>query len=799
MFKWFNNLRINAKLFAILIVPLASLLYFSFNGVIEKYAVSENMRQVETLAELSTRIGAAAHEIQKERGTTALFLGSQGARSATELKQQRAVTDEKINELQAALQDIEAGLYGGALQAAMDEALGRIESLPEKRAQVDNLQIAGADSFDYYTGVISPLLDGASQVAALSRESEVARQASTYLMLLQAKERAGRERAILSGAFSAGQFSQDQFNQFQANAAEQDTYLGLFLDSATDEQQSFYHSRVTGREVDETAHMKAEALDAGPETSLGLDADAWFEAATARINLLKEVEDRLAEDLANTAERVRQEALRSFWTFAALAAGSVTLALASGFLLSRAISAPLQAMERASTAVAAGDLQQTLAIESHDEIGALAKAFNSMTAQLRNLISSLEERVKDRTKALATVAEVGTATSTILETDKLLQEVVDLTKERFGFYHTHIYLLEEANDTLVLSAGAGDVGRQMVAEGRSIPLSREQSLVARAARERRGVTVNDVTQTPDFLPHPLLPNTRSELAVPMIVGDKVIGVLDAQADQAGRFTDADINIQTTLAAQVAVAVQNAQQFAARKQAEEAVVQRAAELATVARVSSAAATILDADKLLLEVVNLTKEQFNLYHSHIYLLNEAGDTLVLAAGAGEPGRQMVAEGLSIPLDREQSLVARAARDRQGTIVNDVTQAPDFLPNPLLPDTRSELAVPLIVGERVLGVFDVQSDQVDRFTPEDVNIQTTLASQIAVALQNVRAFSQAQRQAERETTLNVIGQKIQSATTVEAVLQIAARELGRALGAPLTIAQLGMKEHNGDRGNE
>ena len=137
-----------------------------------------------------------------------------------------------------------------------------------------------------------------------------------------------------------------------------------------------------------------------------------------------------------------------------------------------------------------------------------------------------------RTKDLATVAEVGTATATILEVDELLQAVVDLSKERFNLYHSHIYLLDESGENLVLASGAGEPGRQMVAEKRSIPLDSEQSLVARAARERQGVTVNDVTQSPDFLPNPLLPDTRSELAVPMIVGGNVIGVFDVQSDQA---------------------------------------------------------------------------------------------------------------------------------------------------------------------------------------------------------------------------------------------------------------------------
>jgi len=208
--------------------------------------------------------------------------------------------------------------------------------------------------------------------------------------------------------------------------------------------------------------------------------------------------------------------------------------------------------------------------------------------------------------------------------------------------------------------------------------------------------------------------------------------------------------------------------------------RAAELATVAEVSTATSTILESKRLLQEVVDLTKERFNLYHSHIYLLDEKGENLVLTAGAGEPGRIMVADGRSIPLNRQQSLVARAARERQGVTVNDVTQTPDFLPNPLLPDTHSELAVPMIVGGNVIGVFDIQSEQVGRFTDSDVNIQTTLAAQLATSIQNVRSFEQSKKQAELQSLVNMIGSRIQRTTSVEETLQIAIRELGMATGA-------------------
>jgi GAF domain-containing protein/HAMP domain-containing protein len=453
--------------------------------------------------------------------------------------------------------------------------------------------------------------------------------------------------------------------------------------------------------------------------------------------------------------------------------GITLLVVLAALAISQSISNPIVQLRNIANQIAGGDFEAQAPVVSGDETGQLADAFNNMTSQLRQSFADLDRRASE----LATVAEVGTATATILETDKLLQEVVNLTKERFHLYHSHIYLLDEARENLVLSSGAGEPGRQMMAKGLSIPLSRERSLVARAAREGKGVTVNDVTQAPDFLPNPLLPDTRSELAVPMLVGGKVIGVFDVQSDVAERFTESDINIQTTLASQVATSIQNVRSF-------ESAQKIAADLAVVANVGIATSTITETGRLLQEAVELTKKSFNLYHAHIYLMNKAEDTLVLTAGAGEVGRKMTAEGRQIPLEGEQSLVARAAREGKGVTVNDVTQAPDFLPNPLLPETRSEMAVPMLAGGKVIGVLDVQSEMVNRFAETDISIQTTLASQVAAALQNARSFEQAQLQARREAELNLITQKIQGTTSIEAALKIATRELGRALNAQTSV---------------
>jgi PAS domain S-box-containing protein len=399
----------------------------------------------------------------------------------------------------------------------------------------------------------------------------------------------------------------------------------------------------------------------------------------------------------------------------------------------------------------------------------------------------------------------------------------------------------------------------MTSEGRSILLSATQSLVATAARTKQSVIVNDVFDDPAFLPNPLLPNTSAEMAVPIMVGNTVLGVLDIQSSEANYFTESDIQVQATLASQIAIALENARIFSSnqqlvsivansndfigladmkgkvvyvnpaglemtgyssvqnltietlhpeadfrhmeqtavpaalkyglwqgqrylvtadgsqipteqtlfiiydvdgeprniatimtditeRLQSEQEIRRRAIELQTVAEVSVQATQALDVNELLAAVANLTRERFNLYHAHIYLYDEESNRLVLAAGAGEVGRIMAEQGRSIGINAATSLVARAAREREGIIVNNVLDSPDFLPNPLLPETRAEMAVPMVAGNELIGVLDVQSERIDRFDDEDVRVKSTLASQIAVAIQNARLYTEQVEAAEQ-----------------------------------------------------
>jgi len=219
--------------------------------------------------------------------------------------------------------------------------------------------------------------------------------------------------------------------------------------------------------------------------------------------------------------------------------------------------------------------------------------------------------------------------------------------------------------------------------------------------------------------------------------------------------------------------------------EERVAERTRALALSAEISRRLSGLLDQQQLITEVVEQVRASFNYYHTHIYLLDTKGESLVMAGGTGEAARTMLARGHRIEAGR--GLVGRAAKSNASVLVSDVSQDVGWLPNPLLPGTQSEVAVPIAIGGRVLGVLDVQHQNVNGLSEADVQVLQTIANQVGIALQNARSYEQARTQVERETFINALNQKIQRAASIPDVLEIAARELGQMLGARRAVAQV------------
>ncbi len=415
---------------------------------------------------------------------------------------------------------------------------------------------------------------------------------------------------------------------------------------------------------------------------------------------------------------------------------------------------------------------------SEEEIAHYQTMVNQVSTAVENarLIAmqkrELEEALDRRVREVATSTEVGQAIAAAPELEELFHRVVTLIKERFGYYHAHVYQLNKERNILEMRAGYGEPGRIMKERGHSIPVGK--GLVGTAAATGKPVRAENVFEQPNWLPNPLLPDTKSELAVPIKLGDEVLGVLDVQSDRVGGLTEDDELLLLGLCGQIAVSIQNAQILARAQEAlqertreaeryqalaernaqlleevqrsQAAAQRRAHQLELSAGVSEQLTSTLELHELLSAVVNLIQSGFDYYHVHIYLLDEENDELVMMEGTGDAGRVMKERGHRIPVGK--GLVGLAAQTGETVLASDVSKRDDWLPNPLLPETRSEMAVPFKLAGKVVGVLDVQSDEVNGLSEEDQALLEGLGGQIAIAVQNARLFAEIERQVEERT---------------------------------------------------
>lgn len=438
--------------------------------------------------------------------------------------------------------------------------------------------------------------------------------------------------------------------------------------------------------------------------------------------------------------RLRVESLTNRqYLLAAFSLSIIIVAFFVGLVLLRAISRPLEQLVAASKQVAAGDMSVRLYTDSEDEVRQVMVAFNDMAEALQ----TSQTQTAAFTSRLQLVGRLSEHLSSLLKLDQLLDEVVNQVKERFNFYHVHIYLLDDKREKLVVAAGTGSAGAEMKALGHNILLDAPRSLVAQAARSGQVVLVDNVREAEGWLPNLLLPNTYSEMAVPITLGQEgqVVGVLDVQEDTIAAFNEGDADLLQALANQVAVAIHNARQFA---QVESALAQARA----------------------------TQQQ--------YIEQAWGQDRV--KGAEYLYQQAGAPELSDAIYMNSKTQA-LAQNRPVVISIDDGE-----------NVSESLVAPVIVGGKTIGALQLHNmnppQKGQTWDEQDLALVEAILDQIAQTAESLRLFEETRERAGYEQTVREITNKLRAATNLDRLLETAARELGQRLGVRHTVLELGLK---------
>jgi len=434
-----DRLPFKAKLAALLVLPLVGFAFYSVEGTLRHAQAARAMARLDRLAVLATRISPLVHELQKERGATSLYLGSQGTKFGEEVQARRLDTDAKRAELEAFLGGFDTTTFGPAFEELLGKGRKELEALAQRRAASGSLQTTVQEHLGYYTGLIGAWLAVAGQIPSLSQDVRLANMGHAHVNLMQGKEKAGIERATLSNVLAAGKFGEGLFQRFAALGAAQEVYFAQFKASATPEQVAFFKEKVSGTSVEEVARIRGVAFEKVATGNFGVDPTLWFKVATDRINALKDVDERLARDLSALSKRLEGDARTALRNaiLGTLAVWSFTLLAVA--LVSRSTSRSLANLADSMEDIAQGeaDLTRRIHLDSRDELGRVATAYNHFAENLAAFVGHIQDSAGVIAETAAGIASgnQGLASRTeqqaagLEETAASLEEITSTVKQ----------------------------------------------------------------------------------------------------------------------------------------------------------------------------------------------------------------------------------------------------------------------------------------------------------------------------------------------------------------------------------
>ena len=439
-----SKLSIKQKLIAIMLIPLVIVILLAAKLAYDSYRSLENLKSLDKVVILSTKIGALVHETQKERGMTAGFIGSKGVKFKDELPRQREEVNKQITFLNEFLSDFDKSKYSDDFVKNLNSGLEKLKDLQGVRNSVNSLNISAPIAIAYYTDTNTLLLNTLGTIVKFSNSPNVTKELGSYMNFLLSKERTGIERAVGTNTFAQNKFTEGLKARFYTLIAEQTAYMDIFSKIASKDIVDFYLKTVVGKDIEEVEKMRKIALFSNIEENFGVDPNYWFETITNKINLLKQVEDHISTHLLNEINLEKDEATFHLILFSLLSIFGIGITM----ILARTIAFTIL-IDVAS--VRAGieeffafinfekDDIKLIGVDSTDELGMMSKIINKNIANTKANIQRDRELIAD-TIRVANSINKGHLDQKIMvnSNNPALNELKDIINEMLNTLNSNI-------------------------------------------------------------------------------------------------------------------------------------------------------------------------------------------------------------------------------------------------------------------------------------------------------------------------------------------------------------------------
>ena len=399
----------------------------------------------------------------------------------------------------------------------------------------------------------------------------------------------------------------------------------------------------------------------------------------------------------------------------------------------RSISESLTALDEGAQALSRGEFGYQARVLGDDELATFARAFNTATIQLAELYSKMENKVQQRTRELEyrmvqlrTNVDVSQQITAILDQETLMSRLVEIIRERYNLYFVGIYIYDHTREVALLAAGSGDIGRRLREKRTEVTLD-DHSIPGWVMKQRCTALVANVREDPRHRDLPELPRTRATLTLPLSVSQRLLGALDMHSETEAAFDWDDVPILEALAAQVSIAIRNAELYAGEQSRRSL----AEKLNAIGRALNSTLDMQKVQSLILDQLSTIVE----FDRGAVMLH-TDETLQIVAARGFPAEVELLQ-LHIPV-QDDDLFDQILRTRQPMVLRDVQNRPDWNPIPGLPPARSWMGIPLQHGGRAIGILALTRETVAEYFPEEVTLATAFAAQAAVALENALLYA-------------------------------------------------------------